>query len=279
MLWLITVLRSFGIASALVALTLSAANLHAQQAPADTEQTRTEALAKKLQNPIANLISLPIQSNWDFGIGQADAMRYTANIQPVIPFSISTNWNVITRTILPVIYAESPAVGGSSMFGLGDSVQSFFFSPKTSTSGGWIWGAGPVFLWPTSTDDAFGGKVGAGPTAVMLRQASGWTYGLLANHLRSFAGRGNVADVNATFIQPFVTYTTKTSTSFGISTETTYDWERSQWIIPMNFIASQLLKVGGAPVQFTFGTRYYAEKPSGGPDWGLRFVITFLIPR
>src|SRR6266404_3282192 len=109
----------------------------------EEEKAKEAELAKKLQNPVANLISVPIQNNWDFGIGSANAMRYTANVQPVIPFSISQDWNLITRTIVPVIYAEGTTPGASSKFGLGDIVQSFFLSPKAPTSGGWIWGAGP----------------------------------------------------------------------------------------------------------------------------------------
>src|SRR5262245_51886078 len=161
-------------------------------------------LAKKLQNPVADLISAPIQNNWDFGIGPEDAMRYTANIQPVIPFSISADWNLITRTILPVIYAEEPVKGFGNKFGLGDTLQSFFLSPKKPVHG-WILGAGPAVLWPTSTDDALGaGKLGAGPTAVVLQQEHGWTYGALVNHVWSFAGEGDTPDVNNTFIQPFL---------------------------------------------------------------------------
>ena len=251
-------------------------------AAADAGAATDEAteLAKKLANPVASLISVPIQYNIDFGIGPADAERHTINIQPVIPFSISEEWNLITRTILPLVYAESPAVGGKSESGLGDTVQSFFFSPKEPTSGGWIWGAGPVFLWPTSTDDVLGaGKFGVGPTALVLKQENGWTYGALVNHLWSYAGQGNTEDVNATFIQPFVSYITKTYTTFTLNTESTYDWDNEQWTVPLNVIVSQLLKVGGKPVQISAGARYYAEKPAGGPEWGLRFAVTFLFPK
>jgi len=246
----------------------------------DDEKAKAAELAKKLQNPVASLISVPIQNNWDFGYGSVNAMRYTANVQPVIPFSLSKDWNLITRTIVPIIYAEGTTPGASSKFGLGDTLQSFFFSPKAPTSGGWIWGAGPVALWPTSTDDALGvGKVGAGPTALMLRQQNGWTYGALANHLWSFAGQGSSADVNATFIQPFVSYTTKTFTTFGLNTESSYDWNNRQWSVPVNLSVSQLLKIGKQPVQFALGGKYYAEGPQGGPDWGLRFSVTFLFPK
>lgn len=236
-------------------------------------------LAKKLNNPVANLISVPIQNNWDFGIGPANAMKYTVNIQPVIPVSISEDWNVIIRTILPVIYAESPT-GGDSTSGLGDTTQSFFFSPKKPTSGGWIWGVGPAFYWPTSTDDALGpGKVGAGPTAVLLKQEHGWTYGILANHIWSFAGQSDTPDINATFFQPFLSYTTKTYTTFTLNTESTYDWENEEWTVPLNLMVAQLVKIGKMPVQFQIGGRYYADKPTGGPDWGLRFTVVFLFPK
>jgi len=261
-----------------LALTTTTA-LFAQDAAADDKAAAAE-LAKKLSNPVASLISVPIQNNWDFGYGSANAMRYTANIQPVIPFSLNKDWNLITRTILPIVYAESPVVGGSSKFGLGDTVQSLWLSPKAPTSGGWIWGAGTVLLWPTSTDDALGvGKLGAGPTALALKQVNGWTYGMLFNHIWSYAGQGSNPDVNATFLQPFVSFTTKTFTTYGLNTESTYDWPHSQWTVPLNASVSQLVKIGGKPVQFQLGFKYYAEKPDGGPDWGLRFTVTFLFPK
>ena len=246
---------------------------------ADDERARAAELAKKLQNPVASLISVPIQNNWDFGIGPANAMRYTANVQPVIPFSLTEDWNLITRTIVPFIYAESPFKGGSAKSGLGDIVQSYFFSPKEPTGGGWIWAVGPVFLWPTATDSALGaGKWGAGPTALLLKQDSGWTYGVLVNHLWSYAGWGD-NNVNATFVQPFLSYTTKKFTTFGVNTESTYDWENHQWTVPLIGSVSQLVKIGKQPVQFSLGARYYAEKPANGPDWGLRFAVTFLFPK
>ena len=248
-------------------------------APADGQANAAE-LAKKLQNPIADLISVPLQNNWDFGIGSADAMRYTVNIQPVIPVSLTTDWNLIIRTIMPVIYAESPVPGGDNTAGLGDITQSFFFSPKEPTSGGWIWGVGPVFLYPSATDSALGTeKFGLGPTAVVLKQEHGWTYGMLFNHIWSVAGNGSRDNVSATFMQPFLTYTTQTFTTFGINTETTYDWEHHQGTVPINWFAQQLLKIGKLPIAFQLGVRYYAEKPAGGPDWGLRFSTTFLFPK
>jgi hypothetical protein len=244
----------------------------------DGEQAEQAELAKKLQNPVASLISVPIQNNWDFGIGPAQAFKYTANIQPVIPFSLSEDWNLITRTIMPVIYAQSPVVGGSDHSGLGDIVQSFFLSPKEPV-GGWILGAGPVMYYPTATDPVLGaGRWGAGPTVVALRQEHGFTYGILANQIWSFAGWGP-QNVNATFLQPFVSYTTKTYTTFAMNTESTYDWNASQWTVPLNWTVQQLLKFGKQPVAFQLGYRVYADRPSGGPNWGLRFTFTLLFPK
>ncbi len=205
-------------------------------------------------------------------------MKYTVNIQPVIPFSLSEHWNLITRTITSIIHAESPVDGGDDASGLGDILQSFFFSPKQPVHD-WIMGGGPVFLYPTATDNALGSqKWGAGPTIVLLQQQSGWTYGLLFNHVWSFAGSSHRTHVSSSFVQPFLSYTTATHTTFGINTESTYDWAAGRWTVPLNPTASQLLKIAGQPLQLTLGTRYYAEAPSGGPDWGLRFVVTLLFP-
>lgn len=237
-------------------------------------------LARQLQNPVASLISVPLQNNWDFGIGPDDGWRYLLNAQPVIPMSISEDWNLINRIIVPYIYQEDVIPGTSSQSGLGDIVQSFFFSPKEPTSGGLIWGAGPVVLWPSATDDLLGSeKWGAGPTFVLLKQAAGWTYGALGNHIWSFAGDDNRSDVNATFIQPFLTFTTAKSTTFGVNSESTYDWENSQWNVPINVFLSQVVRFGSQPVSFTLGGRFYPERPDGGPDWGLRFVVTLLFPK
>ena len=162
-------------------------------------------------------------------------------------------------------------------FGLGDTVQSFFFSPKSSDP---IWGVGPAFLIPTATDDVLGGdQWGIGPTAVALKQQGPWTYGALSNHLWDFTGDNDRPGVNATFIQPFVSYITATKTTFTLNSESTYDWRGNEWNAPLNFVVSQLLKVGDQPLQIFAGARYYLDTPDGGPDWGLRFGLTFLFPK
>ncbi len=237
-------------------------------------------LAKKLANPIANLISVPIKLDWDTGIGSNDADQYNFVIQPVIPFSLNSDWSLISRTIAPFIEAKAPQPGLSDESGLGDITQSFFFSPKAPTAGGWIWGAGPVLLLPTATNDRLSGeKWGLGPTVVMLKQDSGWTYGMLANHIWSVAGTDSRNDISNTFLQPFLSFTTKQATTYSVNTESTYNWQESQWTVPINVQLSQLTRLSGQPVSFAIGTRFYAERPAGGPDWGLRFTVTLLFPK
>jgi hypothetical protein len=263
-----------GLAAALLA-GLAVAPAHAQTAGDDAS-----ALAQQLANPVASLISVPFQGNWDFGIGpEDDGWRWTMNVQPVIPFSIGEDWNVISRTILPVVYQED-VVPGTDQFGLGDTVQSLFLSPKEPWPAGLIWGVGPVLLLRTGTDELLrAGKWGAGPTAVVLKQMGPWTAGVLANHLWSFAGDGGRADVDATFLQPFLNYTTSRATSFVLNTESTYDWEAEEWSVPIHFGVAQVVRIGGQRVQIGVQGRWWVETPAGGAEWGFRVPITLLFPR
>jgi hypothetical protein len=236
-------------------------------------------LAKKLANPLASLISVPFQSNLDFGVGAGEGTKFTTNIQPVIPFELSEHWNIISRTILPVIDQEGLAAAGDSLdaSGLGDISQSIFFSPKEGSP---IWGVGPVFLLPSATDTVLGTeKWGVGPTAVVLKQEGPWTYGALANHIWDVAGDDARNSINVTYLQPFVSYITPTKTTYSLNLESTYDWQAEQWTVPINAVVSQLMKIGDQPVQAFIGARYYAETPNNGPEWGIRFGLTFLFPK
>ncbi|MEE4313400.1 MAG: hypothetical protein V2J11_02840 [Desulfofustis sp.] len=250
------------------------------QAASDAEQQAE--LAKKLANPVAALISVPFQYNYDEHYGAADeGSVHRLNIQPVIPASLSDNWNLITRAILPLVDQNDIPSPDQGKSGVGDITASLFLSPKAPTENGWIWGVGPVALLPTASDEMLGAeKWGLGPTAVGLKQVGPWTMGALVNHIWSVAGEDDRADINSTFLQPFLFYITSTKTTLGVSVESTYDWENEAWSVPINVTVSQLLKIGPQIVQIGVGARYWAESPDNGPeDWGARASITFLFPK
>lgn len=239
-------------------------------------------LAKQLANPIAALISVPIQYNYDGDYGLSDdGTIHRINVQPVIPVSINDDWNLISRTILPIVDQSDFPSPGVSEFGLGDTVQSLFFSPKAATASGWIWGAGPVLLIPTASDEVLGSeKWGVGPTAVVLKQQGSWTYGALGNHIESFAGESSRTDVSATFLQPFLSFITPKRTTYGVNFESTYDWESESWSIPLNLTVTQLLRFGNQLVSVGGGVRYWLDSPDAGPEgWGLRLSFTLLYPK
>jgi hypothetical protein len=241
-----------------------------------------EELAMELSNPVAALISVPFQFNYDQNIGNArDGNRWLLNIQPVLPFDLNAGWNIISRTILPVISQDNIFPGAGRQSGIGDVVQSVFFSPKAPTAGGLVWGAGPVFLIPTGSNDLLTtDKWGAGPTGVVLKQQGPWTVGTLANHIWSFAGNSGRPDVSATFVQPFLTYTSSTATTFVLNSESTYDWNSRQWSVPITVGVTQILRIGSQLVQVGPLVRYWAADPDRGPHgWGFRFTFTLLFPR
>jgi len=239
-------------------------------------------LAQELSNPIADLITIPIQMNYDREMGPFDdGWKLQTNVQPVIPFHLTEDWNLISRTILPVIYQDDLYPGAGSDFGLGDTNLSLLFSPKKPAPGGVLWGAGPILLLPTATESNLGGKKwGAGPSAVALTMRGPWTIGMLANHVWSFAGDGDRQDISNTFLQPFVAYTWPSAWTVSVQSESAYNWKTEKWSVPVNVAISKLVRWGKLPVSLQAGVGYWAESPEAGPE-GFRFRLqaSFVLPR
>ncbi|MDD9301871.1 MAG: transporter [Desulfobacter sp.] len=239
-------------------------------------------LAQELSNPLADLITIPIQINYDRDIGPMDdGWRLQANIQPVIPFHLNDNWNLITRSIIPVIYQDDILPGSGSDCGLGDINVSLFFSPSRPTSSGLMLGAGPILVFPSATETYLGGeKWGAGPAAVALTVRGKWTMGTLANHIWSYAGDSARQDISNTFVQPFLAYTLPSAWTFSLQSKSSYNWETEKWSVPINAAVSKLVRWGRLPVSLQAGVGYWVESPDSGPEgFRVRFQVNFVLPK
>ena len=269
--------RSKTIASvlaALVAVLALGGGLQAQLALAADEESETE-LAKKTQNPVADLISVPFQSNFNFN----NETVYVLNVQPVIPFHLTENWNLITRTITPIINQPSPGFHIDSAFGMGDINPTLFLSPSKPST--FVWGAGPTFTLPTATNRLLGsGKWSMGPAAVGLMMQGPWVYGVLVSQQWSFAGWGH-KDVNQMVLQPFVNYNLGHGWALSTSPLITGNWTArasDQWTVPVGGGVSKLFKLGKLPVNTSLQAYYNADRPKNASDWQLRFEVQFLLP-
>ena len=259
----------------------SVAGVSAQSPEADTPPKvvtdQATDLAKQQQNPIASLISVPLQGNLDFGLGDRDATGTLFNIQPVMPFGITRSTNVVLRVILPL--TSQPGSGDARVNGIGDVVTTAFFSP--AKAGRLIWGVGPVFLLPTATNNALGSeKFGIGPSLVVLTQPGRWTIGLLANQVWSTSGASDREDVDSTFVQPFVNYNLGGGLALGAVLEATANWKAEEhWTAPLLFTVGKVARLGKRPVNFVVGAGPTVASPEGGPTWRFRFMAVLLFPR
>ena len=238
-------------------------------------------LAQKLNNPIAALISVPMEYNRDSDIGpnktgEVDSIKFT----PVIPWNISENYNLITRTVFSYVDQDIPEYGLDEN-GLSDIAQSFWFSPKAVGDSGVIWGLGGIVLLDSATEDSLGaGKWGAGPSVVMLKQAGPWTYGALGHYLRDFAGDSDRTDVEQFFVQPFLSYNFNAKTGVTLQSEITRDMEAEDTGAFVLLQFNRMFKVGGQIMQGRIGVRHWYERLGFGPDsTELNLRLTLLFPK
>lgn len=239
-------------------------------------------LAKQLSNPVANLVSVPFQLNYDENIGATENIeRYQLNIQPVIPIELNENWNLISRTVLPVTYQVYNESNLKDDWGVGDIVQSLFFSPSKTSESGITWGVGPAILLPTASEKTLGAdQYGLGPTFVILKQTHGWTVGALANHIWGVEHDDDVDAISSTFVQPFVSYTYPNSTTVGLNTETTYDWNSEEATMPVNLTVTKVINLNGQLISVGAGARYWADDHDASPKgWGARLIASFVFPK
>jgi opacity protein-like surface antigen len=246
---------------------------------APAEHPQDEDLAKKSQNPIADLVSLPFQSNTNFNVGPFNRAQEVLNIQPVVPLHINADWNMISRTIIPVISQPSPIFDNNTN-GIGDITQSLFFSP--AHPGALIWGAGPVFTIPSATDPILGtGRTLVGPTAVFLVTPGHWVIGVLLNNQWSVGANPLRAPVNEFLAQPFVNYNMAHGWYLTSSPVITANWLAApdqRWTVPIGGGFGRIFKIGQQPVSANIAGYYNVVRPTGTSNWQLRAELSLLFP-
>ncbi|HZL69042.1 MAG TPA: hypothetical protein VFC29_17110 [Candidatus Limnocylindrales bacterium] len=241
----------------------------------------TEALAKAAQNPVASMISVPLQNNTAFGVGPYNRTQDVLNIQPVIPISISENWNLIARIIQPIVWQPNVTQNSQGWYGLGDMNPTFFFSPAKPSK--LIWGVGPTFVIPTATADQLGqGKFSMGPGVVLLTTPGKWVIGTLINNVWSVAGSGSRPPVNQMLLQWFVNYNMKKGWYLASSPIVTANWRASSGnvlTLPFGGGVGRIMKLGNQPVNLLAQLYGNAVYPTGTSPWSMRLQIQFLYPK
>ncbi|WP_164112972.1 MULTISPECIES: hypothetical protein [Sphingobacterium] len=236
-------------------------------------------LAKKLSNPVGALISVPLQNNLEHGIGVHKGSRYTLNVQPVIPFVITENLNLITRTIIPVVSQYNVTGASTAESGLSDIVASAFLSPRNAK--GLIWGAGPVFLIPSGSHEYLTGKkIGVGPTAILLKQANGWTYGTLINQIWSVAGSSSRNDISRMYMNPFISHNWKSGAGMNLNVDWTQDWKDNTGNVSLTTMFTGVTSFGNQRVSLGVGPRFNLYAPEAVKSrFGIRANLVFIFPK
>ena len=248
---------------------------------AAAQAARAEEIARKLNNPVASLISVPIEYNKDSKIGPSETGEvWTLKASPVWPFDIHEDWNLITRTIITYVDQDIPD-SGLNESGLSDIASAFYFSPKAPTASGIIWGIGPLFLLDTASEDSLGaGKWGAGPAGVILKQMGPWTIGALGHYLVDVGGDSDRADVEQLFFQPFLSYNFDPKLSMTLQSEITRDLEANETNAFAIFSINRTFKLGSQLYQGRVGVRHWYDQAPFGPDsTELMLRLTLLFPK
>jgi hypothetical protein len=255
-----------------------------QQSPtaAKPEQESSD-IAKAAQNPIAHMISVPVENDFYPQTGINKENEYVLEIKPVVPIPLSKNWNLITRTIIPVVQTPDLTAEIKGTSGLGDIQESLFFSPTKAGLGGIIWGAGPAISVPTATEHIYGtGKTSIGPTVVVLKSQGHWLFGSLVQNLWSVeAGPRERPAVNQMLLQPFVNYNLPHKWYLTSSPIITANWklDDGRWLVPVGGGVGKIVRFGKVPVNIYGQVFGNAEYPNGTSKWSARFQMQFLFPR
>jgi hypothetical protein len=242
-----------------------------------------EELAKLAQNPVGNLISLPFQNNTNFNVGPLSGTQNILNIQPVIPVEITPDWNIITRTIVPVINQPALSATDDRRNGFGDIAFTAFLSP--AKPGQWIWGAGPIVQLPTNSSAELGNKNwGLGPSAVVLHLEKGdpWVYGVLVNNVWSLSSSKQGGSYNNGLIQPFVNYNFAGGFYLTSAPIATVDWKADssqQWTVPLGGGIGKIFHLGKLPVNTQLSGYYNVVHPDNGANWQLRVQVQLMFPK
>lgn len=249
--------------------------------PTDGRATGEGDLARAVQNPVSDLISLPLQNNINFDVGPEEKTQNILNIQPVWPVALNDDWKLITRTILPVISQPEFVPGDGRTNGIGDTTFTAFLSPR-QPGGRLIWGAGPVLLLPTASDDVLGqDKWGLGPSAVFLTMRGPWVIGSLFSNVWSVGGSGD-QDVNLFTWQYFINYNLPNGAYITSAPIITANWESDsgdKWTVPFGGGVGKIFRVGSQAMNAQASAYYNVEKPKYGADWQLRLQLQFLFPK